>query len=195
MPVEIKPLVASLNDLLQRLNVASQAQRTFIADAAHELRSPLAALKLQLQAASRDGSLKGEGQTLERVEERLFALRAASRKYDVPADDLAALYVLRVLGPEAASLLYNEEGIPGPVLERIPATLLLMVAAITLAVVAGAALGTLAARRVNSPTDNAIAVFSLLSYATPLFWLGLMLIVLLLVRPQGLFGERIIERV
>lgn len=38
------------------------------------------------------------------------------------ADDLAALYVLRVLGPEAASLLYNEEGIPGPVLERIPAT-------------------------------------------------------------------------
>lgn len=71
VPVEIKPLVGSLNDLLQRLYVASQAQRTFIADAAHELRSPLAALKLQLQAASRDGSLKGEGQTLERVEERV----------------------------------------------------------------------------------------------------------------------------
>ncbi|MDI7065926.1 histidine kinase dimerization/phospho-acceptor domain-containing protein, partial [Klebsiella pneumoniae] len=71
VPVEIKPLVSSLNDLLQRLNVASQAQRTFIADAAHELRSPLAALKLQLQAASRDGPLKGEGQTLERVEERV----------------------------------------------------------------------------------------------------------------------------
>jgi two-component system OmpR family sensor kinase len=35
------------------------------------LRSPLAALKLQLQAASRDGSLKGEGQTLERVEGRV----------------------------------------------------------------------------------------------------------------------------
>ncbi|HYS62240.1 MAG TPA: ATP-binding protein [Paraburkholderia sp.] len=71
VPVEMKPLVVALNDLLQRLNTASQAQRTFIADAAHELRSPLAALKLQLQAASRDGSLKGEGQTLERVEERV----------------------------------------------------------------------------------------------------------------------------
>jgi two-component system OmpR family sensor kinase len=71
VPVEIKPLVEALNDLLQRLNVASQAQRTFIADAAHELRSPLAALKLQLQAASRDGSLKGEGQALERVEGRV----------------------------------------------------------------------------------------------------------------------------
>jgi two-component system OmpR family sensor kinase len=71
VPVEIRPLVEALNDLLQRLNTASQAQRTFIADAAHELRSPLAALKLQLQAASRDGSLKGEGQTLERVEGRV----------------------------------------------------------------------------------------------------------------------------
>ncbi|WP_233830301.1 ATP-binding protein [Paraburkholderia sp. ZP32-5] len=71
VPVEIRPLVEALNDLLQRLNTASQAQRTFIADAAHELRSPLAALKLQLQAASRDGSLKGEGHTLERVEHRV----------------------------------------------------------------------------------------------------------------------------
>ncbi|MFM0554340.1 ATP-binding protein [Paraburkholderia sediminicola] len=71
VPVEIKPLVEALNDMLQRLHTASQAQRTFIADAAHELRSPLAALKLQLQAASRDGSLKGEGQTLERVEGRV----------------------------------------------------------------------------------------------------------------------------
>jgi two-component system, OmpR family, sensor kinase len=60
VPVEIRPLVEALNDLLQRLHTASQAQRTFIADAAHELRSPLAALKLQIQAAS-----------LERVEGRV----------------------------------------------------------------------------------------------------------------------------
>ncbi|WP_144107912.1 ATP-binding protein [Paraburkholderia sp. BCC1886] len=71
VPVEIRPLVEALNDLLQRLSTATHAQRTFIADAAHELRSPLAALKLQIQAASRDGSLKGEGQTLERVEGRV----------------------------------------------------------------------------------------------------------------------------
>lgn len=71
VPVEIRPLVEALNDLLQRLNVATLAQRTFVADAAHELRSPLAALKLQLQSAARDGTLKAEGQTLERVEGRL----------------------------------------------------------------------------------------------------------------------------
>jgi len=62
LPVEMQPLVDALNDLLHRLNVASQSQRTFVGDAAHELRSPLAALKLQLQAAERDGSLVGSKQ-------------------------------------------------------------------------------------------------------------------------------------
>jgi two-component system OmpR family sensor kinase len=71
VPVEIRPLAEALNDLLQRLQVASQAQRAFVADAAHELRSPLAALKLQLQAAQRDGSLVAQGPTLERIEGRL----------------------------------------------------------------------------------------------------------------------------
>ena len=73
-PIEIKPLVDALNDLLHRLDVASQTQRTFVADAAHELRSPLAALKLQLQSAERDGSLVGNKQTFERIEGRLNRL-------------------------------------------------------------------------------------------------------------------------
>jgi two-component system, OmpR family, sensor kinase len=71
VPEEIRPLVDALNDLLRRLNDASQAQRIFVADAAHELRTPLAALKLQLQAARRDGTLQGDGQVLERLEGRL----------------------------------------------------------------------------------------------------------------------------
>lgn len=71
VPIELKPLVDALNDLLGRLAAASQAQRVFIADAAHELRSPLAALKLQLQAAGRDAGLAGGRQTLARIEDRL----------------------------------------------------------------------------------------------------------------------------
>jgi two-component system OmpR family sensor kinase len=71
VPVEILPLVDALNDLLSRLHAASSAQRTFVADAAHELRSPLTALKLQLQAAQRNGSLKGDGDTVQSIEARL----------------------------------------------------------------------------------------------------------------------------
>jgi two-component system, OmpR family, sensor kinase len=71
IPEEIRPLVDALNDLLKRVSDASLAQRTFVADAAHELRTPLAALKLQVQAARRDGTLRGEGQTLERLEGRV----------------------------------------------------------------------------------------------------------------------------
>ncbi|TDV23841.1 two-component system OmpR family sensor kinase [Paraburkholderia caballeronis] len=74
LPVEVRPLAEALNDLLERLGTALQAQRRFIADAAHELRSPLAALKLQLQAAVSDGSLRGDERTLARVEGRLNRL-------------------------------------------------------------------------------------------------------------------------
>lgn len=48
-PREIVPLVASINGLMQRLHLAFTAQRRFLADAAHELRTPITALRLQLQ--------------------------------------------------------------------------------------------------------------------------------------------------
>ncbi|KNH06599.1 Sensory histidine kinase QseC [Candidatus Burkholderia brachyanthoides] len=74
MPVELSPLVDALNGLLTRLNEASQAQRSFIADAAHELRTPLAALKLQIQGAVGNGSLRVDHATLAKIDGRINRL-------------------------------------------------------------------------------------------------------------------------
>lgn len=53
LPLDIQPLAHTLNALLERLGTALQQQRNFIADAAHELRTPLAALQLQLDLLKR----------------------------------------------------------------------------------------------------------------------------------------------
>ena len=51
IPSEIKPLTEAVNHLLEKINMMITRERSFIADAAHELRSPLTALKVQLEVA------------------------------------------------------------------------------------------------------------------------------------------------
>jgi two-component system sensor histidine kinase TctE len=55
-PTEIAPLVAAINDLLERLSATVQTQRRFVADAAHQLKTPLAGLRTQAELALRDAS-------------------------------------------------------------------------------------------------------------------------------------------
>ena len=59
LPSELRPMVQEFNALLGRVRRAFEDQQHFVADAAHELRTPLAALKLQLQALQQ-GSPSGE---------------------------------------------------------------------------------------------------------------------------------------
>lgn len=59
--------------------------------------------------------------------------------------------------------------------ERLPATLVLTLTAFLLALALGVALGTLAAVTVGTWADSAITIVALLAYATPIYWIGLML--------------------
>nr|WP_276307880.1 ABC transporter permease [Cupriavidus neocaledonicus] len=68
------------------------------------------------------------------------------------------------------------------ILQRLPATLLLMGASIAFAVVVGAGLGVLAAARAGRVLDTLISSVALLCFATPLFWVGLMLVLVFSVR-------------
>ncbi len=56
VPMEVAPLVDSVNDLLRRLNESIATQKRFLADAAHQLKTPLAGLRMQADLAQREGS-------------------------------------------------------------------------------------------------------------------------------------------
>ncbi|SFP89801.1 ABC transporter permease [Variovorax sp. 770b2] len=63
--------------------------------------------------------------------------------------------------------------------ERVPATLLLVLSSVLLAFVAGTALGVLSSRKPNGWLSQFITVLSLVGFAAPVFWLGIMLVILL----------------
>ena len=56
VPLEVAPLVSSVNDLLMRLKDSITTQKRFLADAAHQLKTPLAGLRMQADLAQREGA-------------------------------------------------------------------------------------------------------------------------------------------
>ncbi len=56
VPLEVAPMAASVNDLLLRLKDSITTQKRFLADAAHQLKTPLAGLRMQADLALREGT-------------------------------------------------------------------------------------------------------------------------------------------
>ncbi len=119
LPEEVMPLVTELNLLFGRVREAFAAQQTFVADAAHELRSPLTALRLQAQAlrraeddAGREAAVARLNDGIERsiqlVNQLLVLAReeghheGESRLQPIDLQDLARQVVADVL-PQAAA--------------------------------------------------------------------------------------------
>jgi signal transduction histidine kinase len=112
MPTEILPLVRAINGALERLDAAFESQRQFTADAAHELRTPIAVLRARIEALSANGGaaapLMADVDRLSRLVEQLLTVSvldgkafALDRQVDVGAvargvvADLAPLAVNR----------------------------------------------------------------------------------------------------
>ncbi|HEY1042603.1 MAG TPA: ATP-binding protein [Telluria sp.] len=67
LPDEVRPLVQELNLLFSRVKTAFDAQQHFVADAAHELRTPLAALKLQAKSLERADTPEARALAVDRL--------------------------------------------------------------------------------------------------------------------------------
>lgn len=67
VPEEISPLVRSLNDMLERLSQTIQMQKRFIADAAHQMKTPLAGMRMQSELALRQTSQDEVHRSLEQL--------------------------------------------------------------------------------------------------------------------------------
>jgi len=67
VPQEVAPLVASINDLLSRLKTSLTTQKRFLADAAHQLKTPLAGLRMQADLALRETDPAGVRSSLQQI--------------------------------------------------------------------------------------------------------------------------------
>ena len=97
---------------------------------------------------------------------------------DKPVPVQLLTYMKQLLSFDLGDSYRENRPVKEIVLEKLPATLLLTLSAFVFSVVVGVALGIAAARRAGTPLDTLITAGSLAFFAMPLFWVGLLAIVL-----------------
>jgi peptide/nickel transport system permease protein len=95
---------------------------------------------------------------------------------DRPLHEQLWIYVRNVASGDLGFSHRQQRPVRDLILERLPATLLLTATAFAFAIITGISLGMAAARRVGRLADSLITVLALTFYATPIFWVGLMLV-------------------
>ncbi|PXW96908.1 two-component system sensor histidine kinase TctE [Sphaerotilus hippei] len=109
VPEEVSPLVEAINDLLERQEVSLRTQKRFLADAAHQLKTPLAGMRMQAELALREidaghddaqalkatlGHMAHASQQAAHTVNQLLSMARAEAKTGVPLQDRVDLLVL-----------------------------------------------------------------------------------------------------
>ena len=97
---------------------------------------------------------------------------------DLPFHEQLFAYVARLARFDLGYSFFFNRPVTELLLERLPATLLLVISAQVLAIMLGTVLGVIAARRPNGLLSHGVTIFALLGFSAPVFWTGIMLIIL-----------------
>jgi peptide/nickel transport system permease protein len=107
---------------------------------------------------------------------------------DQPITTQLATYLGKVVALDLGFSYRQQQPVLKLIMDRLPATLLLTGSAFVLSLLFGVTLGALSARRAGTWVDSSITVVALIFYATPLYWLALMAVLVFTVQLAWLPG-------
>lgn len=130
-----------------------------------------------VRAAPGDPALVIAGQS-GATDEAFLARVRADYGLDQPLPTQLATYLGKIVTLDLGFSHRQQRTVFSAIVERLPATLLLTLSAFAISLVGGVVLGSLAGVRAGKVSDTLISLLALVIYATPVFWMGLMLVLL-----------------
>jgi peptide/nickel transport system permease protein len=113
------------------------------------------------------------------MDEKLQAELRAKYGLDQPVPVQLGIYLGKVVRGDLGYSYFFNLPVSDLILERVPATLLLVLTSVLTAFLIGTTLGVLSSRKPNGWLSQLINVMSLVGFAAPVFWMGMLLIILL----------------